>query len=137
MNADELLPGSRPFARYSLGPGGRVIAGTTIDPRGEFALVLSAIDEAQGRMPARPDGRIFRPVSVGGWLDTQRLVFWDHELRSAVIWDARRNESRLLPDIPGPAQLVFTDGGRKLFLARSAIESDIWMLTLAEDAGAR
>ncbi len=46
------------------------------------------------------------------------------------MWDARSREVRLLPDIAGPGQYAFADGGRKLIINREPAESDVWMLTL-------
>ena len=54
----------------------------------------------------------------------------DRKVAITVVWDLAKSESRLLPDVPGPGEMSFRDGGKTHYVNRFPVESHIWMLTL-------
>jgi hypothetical protein len=79
-----------------------------------------------------PAGVPYEPWSQRGqaWIDEHRMSFWDFNSESAYIWDSRDGTVTAQPDVPGPSEFNYTDGGRVLYINHQRDEADIWLLKL-------
>lgn len=83
---------------------------------------------ADGSPLERPDGGLFNT-----WIDGTRMLFWDSATAAARIWDVETGEIRTVEGVPGPGSLILSPDGRTLFVEKQPIESDIWVLRLADE----
>jgi len=125
------LAGTRGLSGAILSPHDRLIASTMFDPLGEVGVAIFSFETGSKRFLQHADGGYVR-TSRTRWLDANRLLFWEDELDSAMLWDSERNEIRPLERIPGPSEIAATPDGRTLVVNRTRHESDIWLLTLAD-----
>ena len=108
-------------------PDGRFIAGTVITPQGNRGAVYSC---AANRLDVWSKG-VGTYLQGTTWLpDSRRILGWDSERNSAVLWDTETGTSREIPGLPGPAEFQLTRDGRTLLMNHFIQEGDIWMLTL-------
>ncbi len=127
----ERLPGSDDFAMDTLSPDDRHVVGQMLGPRGEWLTAVYSLETSTARVLEQANGQPYRHEAPT-WLDERRVVFWDHELDSAVVLDIESNEARFIPDVPGPSEILLTPDQRTVVINLLRYESDIWMLTLSE-----
>ena len=64
------------------------------------------------RHPAR------RISSKSCWLDGRRLIFWDVVREKAFLWDTVDQKAKEIEDLQGPAEYVFSEDGKTIFILR-------------------
>lgn len=62
------------------------------------------------------------------------MIFWDPETAAARICDVETGEIRTVEGVPRPGSLIPSPDGRTLFVEKQPIESDIWLLRVADRA---
>ncbi len=125
------LPGSEYIGGRFLSPDEKDVAGAALNPLGEFSLAVYSIDEEKLDYVRQEDGRYVLTLDVA-WIDSHRVIGWEFNRDVAVIWDLERRELRTVPGVPGPGEIVISPDDRSLFVNRTELESDVWLLTLAE-----
>jgi eukaryotic-like serine/threonine-protein kinase len=139
LGAAELdeLPGSRGFSPWSSLPDGRYLGGQVFGGAGN-ALAAYSFEDVEVRLARDVDDRPLEGFFFSTWIDGTRMIFWDRETAAARIWDVETGEIRTVEGVPGPgsgrnAMVVVSPDGRTLFVEKLLIESDIWLLRLAEE----
>ena len=121
------LPGGEKFVVTAISSDGELLSGHAM---GETppALAVYSIEDGAFELVGNADVPV--TADVPRWLDGDRLVFWDARREVIGLWDVKKKEIRVIPDIPGPSEVVFTNGGRTAVVNLTTSESDIWLLTL-------
>jgi len=125
------LPGAADFVVSAASSDGKLLSGIG-DVGSESGIVVYSMEDGTVELVRDADGPV--SGSTPRWLDDHRLVFWSPRHQAVVLWDTHTKETRIIPDIPGPSGLTFTNDGRTLIVNHTTSESDIWLLALAEDS---
>jgi Tol biopolymer transport system component len=132
------LTGTRGFRPESSLPDGRYLGGQVFGGA-DNALAAYSFEDVEVRLARDVDDRPLKGSS-STWIDGTRMIFWDPETAAARVWDVETGEIRTLEGVPGPgsfsgrdAMVIVSPDGRTLFVEKQAVESDIWLLRLAEE----
>jgi eukaryotic-like serine/threonine-protein kinase len=137
-SAFQVNAGSRDFRHLSVSPDHRYLGGKVMEGGLEYIAGAYSLEDAELRFARDVDGRPLRRPREdlsSTWIDGTRMFFWDSEAQAARIWDVESGEIRTVEGVPGPGSLILSPDGRTLFVEKAPIESDIWLLRLAEEGG--
>jgi hypothetical protein len=124
------LTGSRGFSPWSSLPDGRYLGGEMVGGA-DNALAAYSFEDVEVRLARDVDDRPLKGF-FNAWIDGTRMIFWDPETAAARIWDVETGEIRTVEGVPGPGSLILSADGWTLFVEKQTVESDIWLLRLAE-----
>jgi Tol biopolymer transport system component len=127
------IPGTEGFSGNDgeVSPDELFLSGVALDPLGERSRAVYSFEKGEYELLRHADGSLVRSYETD-WVDSRRLMFWDVDLDSAVVWDLERRELRTVEGVPGPGDILLTPDRRTLLVNRYINESEIWLLTLAE-----
>ncbi|HET9328523.1 MAG TPA: protein kinase [Candidatus Eisenbacteria bacterium] len=113
------------FTPLAWSPDGTRIMGDLVLPQGRCPAIFTLATRHAEALSAQPTS-----IQTWSWLpDSHRIIGWDVNRNSAVLWDVVTKTSREIPGIPGPGDLRLSADGRTLIVVRQINESDIWLLT--------
>ncbi|MDX1387561.1 MAG: protein kinase [Acidobacteriota bacterium] len=121
------LPGGEGFVVSAVSSDGQLFSGHLMAETPP-ALAVYSIQEGTVELVRDADSTVSGVTPR--WIDDHRLVFWSAQRQAIVLWDMEKKTLRIIPDIPGPSEVAFTNGGRTAVVNLTTSESDIWLLTL-------
>jgi Tol biopolymer transport system component len=114
-------------------PDGTHLVGVARSPFGMLMAAVHSLQTNETILLRREDGGyVFNWLLGADWIDERRVMLWDRNLAKAFVVDVVSGDSREVPGVPGPAQPIFADGGRTLYLGRLVEDADVWLLELSE-----